>query len=123
MTSKYGLDDELGGGLNKFGGPQARPGEKRDGAGLAGVAELGRHGQLGAARVFSADWPFVCRGEQQLFDFLPDWTWIRADRWAWAGRKKPRLDGGSYLTAIDYKTGKAAWRHRYYSDWRGGGGS
>ena len=31
-------------------------------------------------------------------------------------------DGGSYLTAIDYKTGKAAWRHSYYGAGGGGGG-
>jgi alcohol dehydrogenase (cytochrome c) len=30
--------------------------------------------------------------------------------------------GGTYLTAIDYKTGRPAWRHRYYSDGGGGGG-
>jgi len=30
--------------------------------------------------------------------------------------------GGTYLTAIDYKTGKIAWRHPYYSDAGGGGG-
>jgi alcohol dehydrogenase (cytochrome c) len=29
---------------------------------------------------------------------------------------------GNYLTAIDYKTGKIAWRHKYYSDGGGGGG-
>lgn len=30
--------------------------------------------------------------------------------------------GGTYLTAIDYKTGHIAWRHTYYSDGGGGGG-
>jgi alcohol dehydrogenase (cytochrome c) len=29
---------------------------------------------------------------------------------------------GSYLTAIDYRTGKARWRHRFYSNNIGGGG-
>jgi alcohol dehydrogenase (cytochrome c) len=29
--------------------------------------------------------------------------------------------GGSYLTAINYKTGEAAWRHRYYNAGGGGG--
>ena len=29
---------------------------------------------------------------------------------------------GSYLTAIDYRTGKARWRHRFYSGNIGGGG-
>ena len=28
----------------------------------------------------------------------------------------------SYLTAIDYKTGQARWRHRFYSNDTGGGG-
>ena len=30
--------------------------------------------------------------------------------------------GGTYLTAIDYKTRKITWRHPYYSDGGGGGG-
>lgn len=30
--------------------------------------------------------------------------------------------GGTFLTAIDYKTGKIAWRHQYYRDGGGGGG-
>jgi alcohol dehydrogenase (cytochrome c) len=30
--------------------------------------------------------------------------------------------GGTFLTAIDYKTGKAAWRHPYYSTNNAGGG-
>ena len=30
--------------------------------------------------------------------------------------------GGTYLTAIDYKTGKVAWRHHYYSDGGAAGG-
>src|SRR5690242_7916131 len=29
---------------------------------------------------------------------------------------------GSYLTAIDYKTGKVAWRHKYPTAGAGGGG-
>ena len=29
---------------------------------------------------------------------------------------------GSYLTAIDYRTGEARWRHRFYSNGIGGGG-
>ena len=36
------------------------------------------------------------------------------------GRSQRRL-GGSFLTAIDYKTGKAAWRHPYYGNGGGGG--
>ena len=49
-------------------------------------------------------------------------TSIRADRWAWAARKKPRSgSGGSFLTAIDYKTGKIVWNRPYYG-YGGGGG-
>ena len=29
---------------------------------------------------------------------------------------------GSYLSAIDYRTGKVVWRHRYWGDGGGGGG-
>ena len=38
------------------------------------------------------------------------------------GKEEVRAgDGGSYLTAIDYKTGKVAWRHKYYGNGGGGG--
>jgi len=39
------------------------------------------------------------------------------------GREEAQVgSAGSFLTAIDYKTGKAAWRHPYYSRGGGGGG-
>ncbi len=39
------------------------------------------------------------------------------------GREEAHLgSGGNYLTAIDYKTGKAKWRHRYEGAHGGGGG-
>ena len=39
------------------------------------------------------------------------------------GKLESRVgSGGSFLTAIDYKTGKAAWRHTYEGGAGGGGG-
>ena len=39
------------------------------------------------------------------------------------GREEDHIgSGGNYLTAIDYKTGKAKWRHRYEGGHGGGGG-
>jgi alcohol dehydrogenase (cytochrome c) len=39
------------------------------------------------------------------------------------GRDEVQMgSGGDYLTAIDYKTGKAKWRHRYMNPRGGGGG-
>jgi alcohol dehydrogenase (cytochrome c) len=39
------------------------------------------------------------------------------------GREEVQIgSGGDYLTAIDYKTGKAKWRHRYENPRGGGGG-
>jgi alcohol dehydrogenase (cytochrome c) len=39
------------------------------------------------------------------------------------GREEAHItSGGDYLTAIDYRTGKARWRHRYPSGHGGGGG-
>jgi alcohol dehydrogenase (cytochrome c) len=39
------------------------------------------------------------------------------------GREETQIgSGGNYLTAIDYKTGKAKWRHRYPNAHGGGGG-
>ncbi len=39
------------------------------------------------------------------------------------GREEAEVGSvGSYLTAIDYKTGKVAWRHRYYAEGLPGGG-
>ena len=39
---------------------------------------------------------------------------IRAARWDWAAKKKWRsASWASYLSAIDYKTGKTVWQHTY----------
>jgi len=39
------------------------------------------------------------------------------------GQEEVRVgSGGSFLTALDYRTGKAAWRHKYEGGSGGGGG-
>ena len=46
-------------------------------------------------------------------------TRIPVDPWAWQESNLSTSDRWDYLTAIDPKTGKIAWRHKFYG---GGGG-
>ena len=53
VTSKYGHADELGEGPEQVRRPAARSRKGCDGRRFAGVADLGRHHQLGAAGLLS----------------------------------------------------------------------
>ena len=80
VTSKYGTADELGERAEQ-GRPAARSRQGRDGRRLAGLADLRRHDQLGAARLLSGHRPVLRRGGQRVRDLLPD------------RRRSARLDG------------------------------
>ena len=66
---------------------------------------------------------FYVAGEQRLLDLLPDRSRsARLDGPRRQARRSRVGTGGSFLTAIDYKTGKARWRHKYEGGAGGGGG-
>ena len=66
---------------------------------------------------------FYVSERNPYLDLLPHRSATRADRWGWAARKRfTSASAGSFLTAIDYRNGKIAWRHRYPTGNGGGGG-
>ena len=122
VTSKYGLLTNWANGLNNAGGPQHDP-ERCDHRRFAGIAEFRWHHQLGAARLLSGHRSVICtRKRTYSIFYLTDVDPAGLDG---PGRKGRSTVGsaGSYLTAIDYKTGKVVWRHRYYNGGGGGGGA
>ena len=67
--------------------------------------------------------PVLRAGEKRLLGLLPDRHGPAGIDGPWRALESAFVgSGGSFLTAIDYKTGKAAWRHRYPSFGGGGGG-
>ena len=81
VTSKYGMLTNWAKGLNKNGAPQHDPRQGRDRGRLAGVADLRRHHQLGAAGLLSGHRPVLYGGGQRVLALLSD------------RRRSARLDG------------------------------
>ena len=121
LVTRIRPDNELGERLERFWRPEARSGERCHRRRLAGLAQFDG----------TVNW------EPPAFSRKPAFYMWRSTirfRSSTDGCGSARLHGpgrqgrsgswigGSYLTAIDYKTGKAAWRHRYYSGGGGGGG-
>ena len=121
VTSKYSDIGELGQGSRPDGRAGARSREGLRYRRRAGVAGQRRHHQLASARVQSRHRLVLRSAKRQLRDVLSDRD--RSARRDGAGRQGRESVGstGGYLTAIDYKTGKIAWRHHYPGT--GGGGS
>jgi len=86
---------------------------------LAGVANFGRHHELGADHILSRYRAAVRGRRQRLFDVYLTDVDPRFD--GPGGKEEDQVGtGGSFLTAIDYRTGEVAWRRPYYR--KGGGG-
>ena len=63
---------QLGQGPEQVRRPAARSRKDRHRGRLAGIAELGRHHELGTARLLSGHRPVLCRRGQRVLDLLPD---------------------------------------------------
>ena len=88
VTTKYGDGDQLGQERRQEGLGAARPGQGPDGPRRAGLADLGRHDQLGAAGLLAGHGAVLRRREERLLDLLPD-------RSRSARLDGPRRQGGS----------------------------
>ena len=64
---------------------------------------------------------YVAENNQYSIFYLPD-TDPRGSMGLGGHEESRAGSGGSFLTAIDYKTGKAAWRYKYEGGAGGGGG-
>ena len=110
-------------GLDEKGRPKRDPQEGCDDRRVARVAQRGRRDQLGAAGVQSrtpGSSTSPRRTRYSIFYLLdPD----PRGSMGLGGKLEAHVgSAGSYLTAIDYKTGKVAWREEYPGVFGGGGG-
>jgi alcohol dehydrogenase (cytochrome c) len=122
LTSKYGEQTNWAKGLTPLGGPQHDP--EKDATVAGSLVSPNSSGtvnweppafspQTGLFYVFEAD-------SYSLF-YLTDLD--KRGSMGLGGKEEVQIgSAGSFLTAIDYKTGKSTWRHRYYSNGFGGGG-
>ena len=122
VTSKYGLLTNWANDLNKFGGPKLDAGKNATVGGSLVSPNSG--GTINwEPPAFSPDTGLLYVGEHDTFSefYLTDLD--PRGSMGLGGKEEAEIGtGGTYLTAIDYKTGKIAWRHPYYSGGGGGGG-
>ena len=122
LTSKYGTLTNWAEGLNQFGGPK-RITEKDAtvGGSLVSPDSGGTINWQPPAYSPQTELFYVAEKNGYSLFYLTD-TDPRGSMGLGGKQEDEVGDGGSYLTAIDYKTGKAAWRHSYYGAGGGGGG-
>ena len=89
---------------------------------LARVADRRRHDQLGAAGLLAGHRAVLRLGAERLFAVLSDRLDPRGSMGLGGVERVSVGSAGSFLTAIDPKTGKIAWRQQYPARASGGGG-
>ncbi len=122
VTSKYGLLTNWANGLNKFGGPQRDP--AKDATVPGSLVSPSAGGTINwEPPAYSPDTGLFYVAENNGFAifYLTDVD-PRGSMGLGGQERAEAGSGGSFLTAIDYKTGKVAWRHSYYGNGGGGGG-
>ena len=122
VTSKYGLTTNWANGLVPAGGPKHDP--AKDATVAGSLASPNSSGTINWQPVaFSPLTGLLYTYETDSFSLVyltdPD----PRGSMGLGGKEEVQVGStGSYLTAIDYKTGQARWRHRFYSSNIGGGG-
>ena len=114
VTSKYGLGDQLGEerGREWFASPQSSKRIQRSAARSSRRRRVER--STGSRRLTRRTPGSSTSPSGMATRSSTSPISIRADRWDSAGRSRSTSDPrGSFLTAIDYKTGKIAWRRPY----------
>jgi alcohol dehydrogenase (cytochrome c) len=121
VTSKYGMFTNWSNKLNKFGGPQHDPGKDATIAGsLVSPTSDGTTNWEPATYSPDTELLYVAEDNGYSIFYLTDVD--PRGSMGLGGKEEVQVGtGGSYLTAIDYKTGKIAWRRPYYGNGGGGG--
>jgi alcohol dehydrogenase (cytochrome c) len=121
VTSKYGLTTNWAKGLNPSGGPQHDP--SKDATVAGSLVSPNSSGTVNwEPPAFSPQTGLLYVYENDSFSIFYLTDVDPRGSMGLGGREEIQVgSGGTYLTAIDYKTGKAVWRHRYYTDTIGGG--
>jgi alcohol dehydrogenase (cytochrome c) len=121
VTSKYGQYTNWAKGLNKFGGPEHDP-IKDPTVGGAIVSPTADGTVNWQPPAFSPDTGlfYVPEGNGFSLFYLTDID--PRGSMGLGGKEEVDLGtAGNYLSAIDYKTGKVMWRHKWYGNGGGGG--
>jgi len=121
VTAKYGQHTNWAKGLNKFGGPEHDP-VKDPTVGGALVSPTSDGTVNWQPPAFSPDTGlfYVPEGNGFSLFYLTDLD--PRGSMGLGGKEEANVGtAGNYLSAIDYKTGKVVWRHRYYGNGGGGG--
>jgi alcohol dehydrogenase (cytochrome c) len=121
VTSKYGLYTNWANDLNKFGGPKHDPGKDATIAGsLVSPTSDGTTNWEPATYSPDTELLYVAEDNGYSIFYLTDVD--PRGSMGLGGKEEVQVGtGGSFLTAIDYKTGKIAWRRPYYGNGGGGG--
>jgi len=122
VTSRWGKFTNWAEGLNSFGGPKLNP-EKNATVG-GSLVSPGSDGTINwEPPAFSPETGLFYVAEHNTFSefYLTDLD--PRGSMGLGGKEEAEIAAvETFLTAIDYKTGKIAWRHPYYTDSGGGGG-
>jgi alcohol dehydrogenase (cytochrome c) len=121
VTSKYGSATNWSNSLNKYGGPQRDPGKDPTVPGsLVSPPAGGTINWQPPAYSPETGLFYVAEGNGYSIFYLTELD--PRGSMGLGGKEEVGVgSGGSFLTAIDYKTGKVAWRHPYYGNGGGGG--
>ena len=121
LTSKYGQDTNWAKGLNQFGGPEHDP-LKDPTVGGAIVSPTSNGTVNWEPPAYSPQTGLFYVPEDHGFSlfYLTDLD-PRGSMGLGGKEEAPLGTRGNYLSAIDYRTGKVTWRHRYYGSGGGGG--
>ena len=121
LTAKYGQLTNWAKGLNKLGGPEHDP-IKDPTVGGAIVSPTSDGTVNWQPPAYSPDTGlfYVPEGNGFALFYLTDLD--PRGSMGLGGKEEVGVGtGGNYLSAIDYRTGKVVWRHRYYGNGGGGG--
>jgi alcohol dehydrogenase (cytochrome c) len=122
ITSKYGLDTNWAKGTSRDGNPERDPSKDATvGGSLVSPNSGGTVNWQPPAFSPQTGLLYVLENDSFSVFYLTDLD--PRGSMGLGGREEAQMgSAGSYLTAIDYKTGEAKWRHRYTNAYGGGGG-
>jgi alcohol dehydrogenase (cytochrome c) len=120
-TAKYGTRTNWAKGLNQLGGPKRDPGKDATvGGSLVSPTAGGTINWQPPAYSPDTGLFYVAEDNGYSIFYLTDID-PRGSMGLGGSEEYIVGTGGNFLTAIDYKTGKAVWRHPYYGVGGGGG--
>jgi alcohol dehydrogenase (cytochrome c) len=122
VTSKYGVNTNWAKGTSTGGNPQRDPSKDATvGGSLVSPNSSGTVNWQPPAFSPQTGLLYVLENDSFSMFYLTDLD--PRGSMGLGGREEVQMgSAGSYLTAIDYKTGEAKWRHRYSNPSGGGGG-